>query len=71
MKVYYHRITLELGGMRFDPELYLEPENDRDRKILEVIEAECVTKGCGRTSETLRIVHVRLALTPAEKEEHK
>ncbi len=46
------------------PELYLAAQNDQDRELLERIERECVTKGCGRAGDDLRIRHVRIELKP-------
>ena len=47
-----------------EPELYLEPHNDRDRDLLEQIEKNCITKGCGRHCDTGELLHVRIALQP-------
>lgn len=44
------------------PELYLEPQNDRDRKLLEELGADCKLFGVGRDFEKQCYNHVRIAL---------
>ena len=48
------------------PELYLEAQNDNERKMLALLEAGYKTIGCGRVGEGLRMHHVRVALVKRE-----
>lgn len=47
-----------------EPEIYIEPHSNRDREMLERLEANCITKGCGRHCDTGKLLHVRIALEP-------
>lgn len=47
-----------------EPEIYIEPHSNRDREMLEQIEKNCITKGCGRHCDTGELLHVRIALEP-------
>lgn len=66
MKAIPHFTTFDLEGVRFDPEIYLEAEDDLDREKLDRILAECVTKGHGRHVDTGKLLHVRVSLQPME-----
>ena len=57
MNIYY----IESLG---EHELHLEPNSDYDHEMLERLEANCITKGCGRHCDTGKLLHVRIALEP-------
>lgn len=65
MRVHYATTMLTADGPQIEPELYLEPQNEQERQMLEAVYRECITKGHGRTGDELRMQHVRIALTPA------
>lgn len=44
-------------------ELHLEPQNDRDRTVLEALVADYEVQGMGRHAETSEIMHVQVMVT--------
>lgn len=71
MRVHYAATVLTADGPQIEPELYLEPQNEQERQMLEVVFRDCETRGHGRTGDPLRIRHVRIALTPKLAESGK
>lgn len=67
MKVSYMSMAFIDDDYVFDPEIYLEPENEREREMLELIHAECETKGFGRTYHEAELLYIRISLQKARE----
>jgi hypothetical protein len=52
-------------NLLFDKQADLDTQTEDEREMLERVEAECVTRGCGRIGDELKLGHVRIALTKA------